>query len=660
MIGQLLDRRYRITQRLSSGGFGDTYLAQDTRIPGNPICVVKQLKSASNIPAHMEKARQLFNREAEALAKLGDHDQIPRLLAYFTEGDEFYLVQEFVAGHTLELELKQLWTEQQVVQLLQEVLTVLAFVHTQGVIHRDIKPGNIIRRQRDNKLVLIDFGAIKQVRIQPDGSQEFSSVTPGTRIGTIGYMPTEQARGKPRPSSDLYALGMIAIQALTGIHPTRFDDDHLTGETRWQHLVQVSPGLAHILAQLVRYSTRDRYQSATEALQAVQQLAHGRDPSIITGPAAARLIHELTLEWYDAGLLHRRDIQPQQSTRYPGAVRIGRDPSRCDIVLSDITVSGLHVEIFFNSDDQHFYVRNLRETNPPVIDGRSLPQGERVLNQDSRLQLGQVELNVTAISVKEYSSGSGPVGQRPVEQGPTPPPDSDTPRSREDGEAVPYPFVPVPNPVPHPPPPVMPPYHQESIGQPQGIYQPVQPPPPRSPSGPPASPVEATQPRMAADWTFWVLWAGATAFSSAIAAVAFYLPTSILGGLIRGALMGGCVGVAQWLVLRQWLPAIAGWILATLIAQAVSFTLVAMLPQSLVVIGVIPAIAQWLLLRGKLQQASWWIPSKTIADSLGLLLGLFVSATIYPIAGGIAGLVSGAITGGVMVWLLQRSSQPVP
>lgn len=638
MIGQLLDRRYLITQRLSSGGFGETYLAQDTRIPGNPVCVVKQLRSASSNPAHMEKARQLFNREAEALAKLGDHDQIPRLLAYFTEGDEFYLVQEFVAGQTIEVELKQLWSEQQVIQLLQEVLTVLAFVHAQGVIHRDIKPGNIIRRQRDNKLVLIDFGAIKQVRIQPDGSEEFSSVTPGTRIGTIGYMPTEQARGKPRPSSDLYALGMIAIQALAGLHPTRFDDDHLTGETRWQHLVQVSPGLAHVLAQMIRYSSRDRYQTATEALQAVQQLAHGRDPSIITGPSAARLIHELTLEWYEAGLLHSRVIYPEQATRHPGAMRIGRDPTRCDIVLSDITVSGLHVEIFFNPDDQHFYVRNLRETNPPVIDGRALPQGTRVLNQDSRLQLGQVDLKVTAISVKDYPPGAvGAAGQSPAL-----PPNPIASAEKAAGGSPP--------PVPHPPPPVPLPYRREGQSQKpsQNSPQPV-----AAPS--PAFEIEATQPRVThTGWTFWLLWTGATALSSAVAAVAFYLPPHVLGGLIRGAIMGGCVGVAQWLVLRRWIPTIAAWVVVSIIAQAISIALITPSPQALIAIGILPSMAQWLLLRGKVQQAIWWIPTKAIADPLGLLIGLLVNASVYPIAGGLSGLISGAITGGVMVWLLQH------
>jgi eukaryotic-like serine/threonine-protein kinase len=655
MIGQLLDRRYLITHNLSSGGFGETYLAQDTRIPGQPACVVKQLKSASTNPAHMEKARQLFNREAEALAKLGDHDQIPRLLAYFTEGDEFYLVQEFVEGHTVEAELGQLWSEGQVIQLLEEVLTVLAFVHAQGVIHRDIKPANIIRRQRDGKLILIDFGAIKQVRVHPDGSGEFSAVAPGTRIGTIGYMPMEQARGKPRPGSDLYALGMIAIQALTGLHPTRFEDDSVTGEARWQHLVPISPGLIHILSQMTRYNVRQRYQTATEALQAVQQLAHGFDPTPAAGPIAPpELLHELTLEWIDAGLPHSRLIHPRQPTRHPGSVRIGRDPARCDIVLSDITVSGLHVELFFNADDQHFYVRNLRETNPPLVDGRSLPQGERVLNQDSVLQLGHVELRVTAIGVKQYPSGYvRGLGQ------PTPPPDV-TPTSKA---AIGSPNPVNLSPVPNPPPPVLPPYRQEPVApppyvapdSPQNLPQNLLPYPNNAISNPVAAAVErsaAHKGNLARQ--VWLPWAIGTALATAIGA-ALYLPNNFLGSLIAGATIGGCTGVVQWLVLRRWVDAIGGWILATIIATALSFAVAAPLPIVFMAVGVLPGLAQWLVLRHKLPQAGWWVLAKALSDLIGLTIGLRLAPNAFLLLGGIAGLISGVITGGVMVWLIRRS-----
>ncbi|MHC5934574.1 protein kinase domain-containing protein [Nostoc sp.] len=267
MIGKLLDHRYQVIRVLAMGGFGQTYIAQDTRRPGNPICVVKHLKPGTD-PRVFDTAKRLFNGEAETLEKLGNHDQIPRLLAYFDENQEFYLVQEYIEGHTLAEELipRKRWSESQVIQLLQEVLEILEFVHRQGVIHRDIKPDNIIRRASDNKLVLVDFGAVKQLRTQlvTVGGQPSATVV----IGTPGYMPTEQGQGKPRPNSDIYSLGIIAIQALTGLQVTELQEDPATGEIIWRHSATVNHRLAAVLSKMVHYHFKDRFQSATEALQA--------------------------------------------------------------------------------------------------------------------------------------------------------------------------------------------------------------------------------------------------------------------------------------------------------------------------------------------------------------------------------------------------------
>lgn len=269
MLGKLLDRRYQIIQVLSAGGFGQTYVAEDTRRPGNPTCVVKHLKPAN--PNDLPTARRLFNSEAETLEQLGNHDQIPRLLAYFEEDQEFYLVQEFIIGHLLNTELHpgKSWAENQVIGLLKDILQILAFVHSYGVIHRDLKPDNLIRRNSDGKLVLIDFGAVKLVRTitaTPD------LINATVAVGTPGYMPREQILGRPQPSSDIYSLGIIAIQALTGLHPTQFQEDSITREISWQQQMQVSPGLASVLNQMVRYDYRSRYQSANEALNAIAQL----------------------------------------------------------------------------------------------------------------------------------------------------------------------------------------------------------------------------------------------------------------------------------------------------------------------------------------------------------------------------------------------------
>lgn len=271
IIGTKLGGRYVITKVLGAGGFGETYIAQDTQRPGQPQCVVKRLKTASNNLNLLQLARRLFQGEAETLERLGKHDQIPQLLAYFEEKEEFYLVQEFIPGRPLshELTLGRQLPEALVIDLLKDLLQVLAFVHSQGVIHRDIKPSNIIRRQSDAKLVLIDFGAVKRIpRLEEDDTPE--SVTVG--IGTQGYMPSEQYTGTPRCNSDLYALGITAIQALTGIPPSQLKKDHATEEILWQHKTEVSHELATILSKMVRYHFSQRYQSAMEVLEALQKL----------------------------------------------------------------------------------------------------------------------------------------------------------------------------------------------------------------------------------------------------------------------------------------------------------------------------------------------------------------------------------------------------
>ncbi len=280
MIGQLLAGRYQVLQVLGAGGFGQTYITEDLHLPGQPKCVLKHLRPANTSPELLAVARKLFQKEAETLQQLGSHDQIPRLLAYFEENREFFLVQEYIVGHTLTAELgtNQRWTESAIQRLLREVLTILEFVHGRGVIHRDVKPDNIMRRDADGKLVLIDFGAIKQVRNQQ--YSQFGEVTKTISIGTPGYMPLEQAGGTPRPSSDLYALGMICVQALTGRHPTELTEDEATGELQWQHLVNLSPLLAAFITKITSYHFKDRYVTAHEALQALQQLNSGINPTL--------------------------------------------------------------------------------------------------------------------------------------------------------------------------------------------------------------------------------------------------------------------------------------------------------------------------------------------------------------------------------------------
>ena len=279
---KLLGGRYKIISQLGVGGFGQTFLAEDLHLPGCPQCVIKQLKPRTNDPILLQTARRLFDTEAQTLYQLGNHDQIPRLLAHFEENQEFYLAQELIIGAPLTQELVKgkRWSEPATIALLQDILQVLTFVHEQNVIHRDLKPANLIRRQRDGKIVLIDFGAVKQVSTQllnPQSGQTNLTIS----IGTQGYVPKEQLGGHPRFSSDVYAVGIIGIQALTGVHPKLLSEDPETGEINWRASSgDVTPELADILDQMIRYDFRVRYATAAEALAALQNLPAALLPSL--------------------------------------------------------------------------------------------------------------------------------------------------------------------------------------------------------------------------------------------------------------------------------------------------------------------------------------------------------------------------------------------
>lgn len=265
MNGKIIGSRYRVLKYIAEGGFGKTYLAEDMQLPDKDLCVVKQLSPRFEAPKLLAVARRLFETEAAALHSLGHHPQIPQLLAYFEEAEKFYLVQQYIKGQTVDKELAQdrIWSEAQVVTLLNDCLKILQFIHSKGVIHRDLKPANLIRRNTDGKIVIVDFGTVKNIL---QGHTSMPQLT--VAVGTQGYMPTEQARGKPRSTSDLYALGMIGIQALTGVKPIDLEEDK-GGEVIWTHLANVKPELATVLSQMTRLNYSDRYQSAQLVLDAL-------------------------------------------------------------------------------------------------------------------------------------------------------------------------------------------------------------------------------------------------------------------------------------------------------------------------------------------------------------------------------------------------------
>ena len=263
-----LNNRYRVLGVLADGGFGKTFLVEDTHMPSARRCVLKQLKPVEDNPAAAKIVQERFGREAATLEKLGEtHDQIPRLYAYFSEGDEFYLVTEWIAGRTLtqKIQVEGPQTETAVKKIVADLLGVIAYVHHQGMVHRDIKPDNVILRSSDGKPVLIDFGAVKEtMTTQLAADWQGGHVLAHTiAIGTPGYMPAEQMAGRPTFASDLYSLGMTAIFLLTGRMPQELEVDSETGEWLWrQYAPGISAGFGNFLDCAIHRDPRTRFPSA--------------------------------------------------------------------------------------------------------------------------------------------------------------------------------------------------------------------------------------------------------------------------------------------------------------------------------------------------------------------------------------------------------------
>jgi eukaryotic-like serine/threonine-protein kinase len=256
----VVDGRYQIIKRLGKGGFAHTYLAKNLTAPGKPTCVVKQLRPKVEHPRML----QLFKLEAAILARF-KHSQIPRTVECFEHQGDFYLVQDFVAGDDLskEFTIGHQWSEAKVVRFLREMLKVLGYVHQKQVIHGDIKPANIIRRWDNGQLCSIDFGAARDLS---DESSSFNTV-----VGTPGYQAPEQADGVASFSSDIYALGMTAIQFITGQYPLHLPKNE-DKEVVWRDLTTISDRLATILERMTRANEIDRYDCTTAVLADLEVL----------------------------------------------------------------------------------------------------------------------------------------------------------------------------------------------------------------------------------------------------------------------------------------------------------------------------------------------------------------------------------------------------
>lgn len=281
-----LKERYRPIQPIGRGGFGRTFLAIDEDIPSQPYCVIKQLFIQNATNSILKKATELFYQEAVRLNELGTHSQIPTLFAHFEQNQHLYLVQELIDGKTLTQELQQkgTYTETQIWEFLQDILPILHYVHTHKVVHRDIKPCNIMRRRDNSKLVLIDFGVAKLL-------SNTGLIGTGTIIGSPQYMPPEQLRGKVFPASDLYSLGVTCLYLLTDTSPLEMYDS-INDCWVWRDFLppgkKISDSLYKILDKLTQNSLKQRYQSVDEVLQVFEPTK-----IIKTTPVKAKIAKDL-------------------------------------------------------------------------------------------------------------------------------------------------------------------------------------------------------------------------------------------------------------------------------------------------------------------------------------------------------------------------------
>lgn len=258
-FNQWLNCRYQILKFLGQGGFGQTFLAVDKRQNSLP-CVVKQVFLQGD-KTHYQTTLDRFYEEVKRLAELGKHPQIPELLDTFEQDGCAFIVQGWIDGWTLEQEAETTpFDEAEIWNVLREVLPILQYLHDRQIIHRDIKPANLIRRKCDRQLVLVDFGAAKQIT-------RFNSLHTGTMIGSVEYAAPEQIKGQAVFASDLYSLGVTCLYLLTQMHP--FDlYDIVEDAWKWQAYLPhpISSDLQAILCKLLQPAVRRRYQSAAEVL----------------------------------------------------------------------------------------------------------------------------------------------------------------------------------------------------------------------------------------------------------------------------------------------------------------------------------------------------------------------------------------------------------
>lgn len=278
-VGDLIRDRYKVKQKLGSGNWGVTYLVTDLQVQSqnDAECVIKEIKPSTSLS--LEENRGYFEREIKALKILGKHPQIPNFIDSFIEREYFYIVQEFIAGTLLSQKIKPSIrvTEKEAKILLLDILKIVQFIHQKKHIHRDLKPDNIIQKV-NGEIVIIDFGTVKEINIL---NRANSGDTLSLVIGAPFYIAPERC-SFPRPEEfdrhprvDIYSLGIIGLQIITGLSPNSLHiDPYNDGARLWSDAVFVSPKMKHILNKMAHpnYKPGYRYQTVEEVIIDLQQL----------------------------------------------------------------------------------------------------------------------------------------------------------------------------------------------------------------------------------------------------------------------------------------------------------------------------------------------------------------------------------------------------
>ncbi len=440
----LLNNRYRVLQTLGGGGFSNTFLAEDIHMPSARRCVIKQLKPVTNEPQTYKLIQERFQREAAVLEDLGDgNNQIPKLYAYFTEAGQFYLIQEFIEGDTLtkRVEKQGILSENEVKQLLISLLPVLDYVHSRQMVHRDIKPDNIIIRSRDNLPVLIDFGAVKEAMntVVNDPRNSAQSMV----IGTPGYMPSEQAGGRPTFSSDLYSLGLTAVFLLTGKIPQDLETDARTAEFMWRRYApNINSNLAMVLDQAIRFNARDRFGNTKAMLNALQSAnipstPHAADSQMATVAVAPGVPHR--------GNPSTAPINntPDQTVPVARNPVIKRDNGRKPLIIGAVVAGSLIVgataiALGLRRSDPVPTVADNVPTTEPTIQQQSIPTPSRVptseptVSEPTPTKTRSQSTDITPPSTRSQSTDNTPppvVSESPT-PAPSQPSNSSPPRRR--------------------------------------------------------------------------------------------------------------------------------------------------------------------------------------------------------------------------------------